>query len=157
MGAVKRSGWAVRCCALLGVPSASLRVIRCVICCIAQAERDELGSPPNQELLEALKPRYWFSAHLHCKFPAIVPHQHTNNFQQQQQWEGLGNLGGSGSSNSTGQAAAASGSGNGSDDGGPDATRFLALDKCLPGRDFLQVGGLIKLQQQAMQHISDDH
>jgi hypothetical protein len=44
-----------------------------------------------------LQPSYWFSAHMHVKFPSLV--QHSSGKQ----------------------------------------TRFLALDKCLPGRDFLQV------------------
>lgn len=57
-----------------------------------------LGSKAAAELLDMLKPPYWFSAHLHCKFPAIVQH--------------------------------------GED--GP-VTKFLALDKCLPGRNFLQI------------------
>lgn len=57
-----------------------------------------LGSPPSWELLKSLRPRYWFSAHLHCKFAAVVPH---------------------------------------GDSG--EETRFLALDKCLPKRDFLQI------------------
>ena len=65
--------------------------------CSGQVEDGSLGSPPARDLMSALKPRYWFSAHMHTKFAALVPH--------------------------------------------PDgqATRFLALDKCLPGRHFLQV------------------
>jgi lariat debranching enzyme len=35
-----------------------------------------LGSPPNEELLNCLQPAYWFSSHMHVKFPAIVKHQH---------------------------------------------------------------------------------
>ncbi len=37
-------------------------------------ERDQLGSRPAQEIMEVLRPRYWFSAHLHVKFPALVEH-----------------------------------------------------------------------------------
>jgi lariat debranching enzyme len=60
-------------------------------------EKGELGSPASGSLLFALKPKYWFSGHLHCKFTAIVPHDETRN------------------------------------------TKFLALDKCLPQHDFLQI------------------
>uniref|UniRef100_A0A0K0G1H4 Lariat debranching enzyme (inferred by orthology to a C. elegans protein) n=1 Tax=Strongyloides venezuelensis TaxID=75913 RepID=A0A0K0G1H4_STRVS len=57
---------------------------------------NKLGNPHAMELLKILKPSYWFSAHMHVKFAALVDH-------------GDGNL-----------------------------TRFLALDKPIPGRQFLQ-------------------
>lgn len=66
--------------------------------CKCQIQERRLGSKAAAELLEKLKPPYWFSAHLHCKFAALVQHG----------------------------------------EGGP-LTKFLALDKCLPKRKFLQV------------------
>jgi len=39
-----------------------------------EVEDGSLGSPPALELLQALKPSYWFSAHLHVKYAAVVPH-----------------------------------------------------------------------------------
>lgn len=62
--------------------------------------QDRLGSPPARDIMDTLKPRFWFSAHLHCKFAAIIPH--------------------------------------GAEDS-DITTKFLALDKCLPRRQFLQV------------------
>lgn len=56
-----------------------------------------LGSPPSEKLLHVLQPSFWFSAHLHVKFAAVVKHSEQKS------------------------------------------TKFLALDKCLPHRDYLQV------------------
>uniref|UniRef100_A0A182WI35 Lariat debranching enzyme C-terminal domain-containing protein n=1 Tax=Anopheles minimus TaxID=112268 RepID=A0A182WI35_9DIPT len=60
-------------------------------------ESNRLGSTPCEDLLRKLQPPYWFAAHLHCKFAALVSHS-----------EGK-------------------------------CTKFLALDKCLPKRRFLQI------------------
>ncbi|CAE7124918.1 unnamed protein product [Rhizoctonia solani] len=38
-------------------------------------EKGELGSPPMMDLLRSLRPTYWFSAHMHCKFEAVVDHE----------------------------------------------------------------------------------
>eukprot|EP01083_Nonionella_stella_P036224 98856_1 len=60
-------------------------------------ENHKLGSPPTREVMDCLKPRYHFAAHLHVKFAALVTHDDQTT------------------------------------------TKFLALDKCLPFKDFLQV------------------
>lgn len=62
-----------------------------------QVRDNTLGTQPCLELLKKIKPTYWFSAHLHCKFAAIYPHE------------------------------------DGSE------TKFLALDRCLPKLEFLQI------------------
>lgn len=32
------------------------------------------GSPPGERLMKLAKPKYWFSAHMHVKYPALYPH-----------------------------------------------------------------------------------
>ncbi len=68
-----------------------------------QIEDNSLGSPPSAKLMSELKPRFWFSAHMHTQFAAVVQH-----------------------------GSAVPGKGP------PPTTKFLALDKCLPGKRFLQ-------------------
>jgi lariat debranching enzyme len=68
-------------------------------------ETGRLGSAPCWDLLTKLKPRYWFSAHMHCRFDAIVKHDENEE--------------------------------------GGEETKFVALDKCLPRRqffDFIEIG-----------------
>ena len=38
------------------------------------ARGGRLGSVAAKQVLERLRPKYWFSAHLHCKFTAVVKH-----------------------------------------------------------------------------------
>jgi lariat debranching enzyme len=64
----------------------------------AEIADGRFGNPGTRALLEKLRPRYWFAAHIHVKFAALVSHS------------------------------------------GTDATtRFLALDKVMPRRDFVQI------------------
>lgn len=118
-------------------------------------EKGELGSPPAEMLLKKLTPQYWFSAHLHVKFAAFVDHDSAETGSDE---EGEIVLQDSDSEvnktreNSPGKRAV-SPSATGSESKRqrqendnvklPPATnrttRFLALDKCLPHRDFLQI------------------
>ena len=61
----------------------------------ADIKNKTLGNPFSMALIKKLKPKYWFSGHMHMHFTAIYVH----------------------------------------DDG--SLTRFMALDKCQPGRQFL--------------------
>lgn len=63
-----------------------------------EINNNSFGNPGAKELLDQIQPKYWFAAHMHVKFPALVSH-------------------------------ASSGK----------VTRFLALDKALPKRDFVQI------------------
>jgi lariat debranching enzyme len=45
----------------------------------ADARAGTLGSPAAGYVLDRLRPPYWFSAHLHCKFSAVVRHAQREN------------------------------------------------------------------------------
>ena len=88
-----------------------------------EIETNTLGSTPGERLVHSLQPEYWFAAHLHVKFPAVV--LHAPDFLND------------------GAGAGAGGEGAGAAAGQPEkkgrTTKFLALDKCLPGKDFMQM------------------
>ena len=90
----------------------STRVSDAFVSSALQIYDNSLGSPPAEMLLHELRPDYWFSAHLHVKFAAKVDHPPSAD---------------------SGGAAGSNGS--------RKSTRFLALDKCLPRRGFLQASG----------------
>lgn len=70
----------------------------------ADIDKGELGSPPARQILDHLQPSFWFSGHLHVKFPAVIPHPPSLDVE--------------------GTTTPVS----------PRVTRFLALDKVIPGR-----------------------
>jgi lariat debranching enzyme len=113
-----------------------------------EIERNDLGSPPNRELLNHLKPRYWFSAHLHVKFHATVTHDNPGSInmsavslvpsQTIQSMPGEHTPGGEGEPITQFVAAESTDPCQ-----GPDLTtqmtQFLSLDKCLPRRNYLSI------------------
>nr|WJH19582.1 DBR1 [Euglena gracilis] len=141
----------------------------------AEVEAEQFGSPASRQLLHQLRPVYWFAAHHHVKFPALVPHA---PLPAERVPDSLG--AGAGSSQrfwtpdqlpaarpdtsdappqqpAVPQPDASAVDLGFTSDGCPDsglvrvfpvrhparpeaaATRFLALDKCLPSRRYLQV------------------
>lgn len=112
--------------------------------CVHLTCRDEvndmcLGSSPLMSVLDELKvsfslphdkqPAYWFSAHLHVKFAAIYPHFHSKSPVHPQSAE----------TDPENETAYSHGHPPAAADG---TTRFLALDKCVRGRDYMQVVSL---------------
>jgi lariat debranching enzyme len=75
---------------------------------------NSLGSPPSEFLLKKLKPKYWFSAHLHTRFEATVYHTSPKLNPDEIILD------------------------DSEHDEPPSITKFLALDKCLPGRSFIE-------------------
>ncbi|CAE6502956.1 unnamed protein product [Rhizoctonia solani] len=94
-------------------------------------EKGELGSPPMMDLLQSLRPRYWFSAHMHCKFEAFVNH----GPESAESGSKVNPHGESGT-------VVASASAEKLKDTQPlpnKSTYFLALDKCLPKRPYMHI------------------
>lgn len=77
----------------------------------------QLGNPISWKLLTHLKPKWWFSAHLHVKYKAIVKHNKRKKKNQDEVDLDLS-----------------------SEDERDDLeTVFLALDKCLPRMQWLEI------------------
>jgi len=103
-----------------------------------EIRQNNLGSAPAEELLYLLKPKWWFSAHLHVKFHATVTHKEQSSLTTTAH-----DLDGDyTSANTTSfiglESIHAKESGH-----SPDLTdlmtHFLSLDKCLPRRRHLQI------------------
>ncbi|OLL26374.1 Lariat debranching enzyme [Neolecta irregularis DAH-3] len=95
----------------------------------------QLGSPPAMHLLKTLKPRFWFSSHLHVKFAAIFKHKVTTKVENPD--EIAIDL----DDNTQVETPSAGDTTAPKEDGPrfPEETRFLALDKVLPRRDYMQI------------------
>ncbi|KAG4301002.1 hypothetical protein PCANB_002649 [Pneumocystis canis] len=106
-----------------------------------------LGSLPNEKLMNKLQPTYWFAAHLHVKFEAIKRHDMSENVLEDQknkinkivknpdEIDLDDNSVNESECNSTDIQSDL----NDKKETSYKATRFLALDKCLPGRHFLEI------------------
>lgn len=85
----------------------------------ADMDSGKLGNPPCWDVLMTLKPKYWYSAHMHCRFEAKVFHQEENA-----------------------------------------TTAFVALDKCILGRHFLEfmdIGEAVERNEDGTAKITLEH
>ena len=116
-----------------------------------EVERGELGSPANEQLLHALKPRYWFSAHLHVRFEATVRHaaatakKRRRSEEPDEQVAAINpdeielEMSSSDDGTSSDAEALALEAYRKQALADMEETSFLALDKCLPNRKWLEV------------------
>lgn len=109
-----------------------------------EVEKNALGSPPAMEILRALKPVYWFAAHLHVKFTARVVHD--DAAEAQDNTTDVASLvpaqtivAASPKSINTEFVAPESTSCDQRPDLTDLMTHFLSLDKCLPRRHYLSI------------------
>lgn len=91
-----------------------------------------LGSPAGEFLLYQLRPQHWFAAHLHVKFAAIVVHPEQTTDAVHASTNGDSAELAKADDKEEQEAAPKPPS-------QPATTKFLALDKCLPRREFMQI------------------
>ncbi|TFK45893.1 hypothetical protein OE88DRAFT_1648923 [Heliocybe sulcata] len=123
----------------------------------------KLGSPPMMGLLRTLKPAWWFSAHLHCRFEASVVHErqeggvkvvNPDEIVIDEDEDMGGTVGGEGVKEEKEQKVPVNPDEITLSDEeedvvvpprpatpppAPKVTKFLALDKCLPRRQYLEI------------------
>lgn len=108
-------------------------------------------------MLHSLQPKYWFSAHLHVKFAALVNHEQQPQSEPVQQNTPAANpdeialdfddeveetKNEETEANPVEETTTTT-------PATPKVTRFLSLDKCLPGREFLQIIDIPAYKSQA--------
>lgn len=107
----------------------------------AEIADNAFGSPAAEEVLARVRPRFWFAAHHHCKFAAIARFGGAPAVAEgAEKVEGV--KGGQAMSVGVEGGQAVSDGVEGVS-GGPTkvterCTRFLALDKCLPHKHYIQ-------------------
>ena len=92
-----------------------------------EVEDGSLGNKPAEVLLQTLQPLYWFSAHLHVKYAALYNHNVKTQKAARLAEGAVDSKQGAAAGASIGQSSS------------PRVTRFLALDKALPNRDYMQI------------------
>jgi lariat debranching enzyme len=107
---------------------------------------NQLGNPAYRDLLDHLKPRWWFSAHLHVKFQATVPHGKLDSqspsaraASAQDQLTPSQVIKSDQDQHITKFLASESRDPCQPPDLTEQMTNFLALDKCLPRRPYLSI------------------
>jgi lariat debranching enzyme len=106
-------------------------------------DKKALGNPHMMNLMKTLRPHWWFSAHLHVRFRAEYDHtvQGVSDGGKRQAGSSQGRSIGTSGSNIVKRTEENTNSENTSTEtpAVPSTTKFLALDKCLPQRKFLEV------------------
>ncbi|KAG5339861.1 hypothetical protein C0989_003254 [Termitomyces sp. Mn162] len=103
-------------------------------------EARNLGSPPFMDLLKTLKPQRWFAAHMHARFEAEVMHNPVVKIANSNEITIEDDLFDEESPKEISTTATKLKHKIGTTvPNAPLTTKFLALDKCLPRRQFLEV------------------
>jgi lariat debranching enzyme len=127
-------------------------------------EKGELGSPANEDLLHALRPRYWFAAHLHVKFEALVRHESAGPLGNGDKCDVPSDGKSEERKDPMENSATTEFIGLESNDGICTAssnmetlteqmTRFLSLDKCLPKRRHIQITYLEPSSSEVVENV----